>query len=283
MLADADPGVSLLSGAGLSRLADGGGLRYPTWPRNLHAIGWPSSGLSRDNAKDLETRGADDADNRRDFGRDLPLVPHRQAQAGKALGNRPAVVRWHPFQLNPDMPREGIDRKSYRIRKFGSWERSQELDTQVAAAGQGEGIAFNFDRQSRTPNTLDAHRVIWLAGERGVQDAVVEALFLAYFTDGRDLSDRAMLAEITAAAGLNRAEVDELLASDRGLDVVRAAEEQARRLGMSGVPFFVVDGRVALSGAQPPELFLQAFEQAGDAVVAEAACEVDPAAGKREC
>ena len=201
----------------------------------------------------------------------------------KALDGRPATVRWHPFQLNPDMPREGIERKAYRIRKFGSWERSQELDAQVAAAGRGEGLAFNFDRQARTPNTLDAHRVIWLAGERGVQDAVVEALFLAYFTDGRDLSDRATLAEVAAGAGLDRAEVDELLAGDKGLDVVRAGEEQARRLGVSGVPFFVVNGKVALSGAQPPELFLQAFEQAGGAVVAGEACEVDPASGKREC
>ena len=174
------------------------------------------------------------------------------------------------------MPREGIDRKDYRIRKFGSWERSLELDAQVAAAGRGEGIAFDFDRMARTPNTLDAHRVIWLAGERGVQDAVVEALFLAYFTDGRDLSDRATLAEVAAGAGLDRAEVDELLAGDKGLDVVRAGEEQARRLGVSGVPFFVVNGKVALSGAQPPELFRQAFEQAGEAVVAGEACEVDP-------
>jgi len=181
------------------------------------------------------------------------------------------------------MPREGIDRKSYRIRKFGSWERSQELDAQVATAGQGEGIAFNFDRQSRTPNTLDAHRVIWLAGERGVQDAVVEALFQAYFTDGLDLSDRATLADVAAGAGLDRAEVDELLAGDAGLDVVQAGEEQARRLGVSGVPFFVVNGRVALSGAQPPELFRQAFEQVGEAVVAGEACEVDPATGKRGC
>ena len=136
---------------------------------------------------------------------------------------------------------------------------------------------------ARTPNTLDAHRIIWLAGERGVQDAVVEALFLAYFTDGRDLSDRATLAEVAAEAGLDRAEVDELLAGDSGLDVVRAGEEQARRLGVSGVPFFVVNGRVALSGAQPPELFRQAFEQAGEAVVAGEACEVDPATGKRGC
>ena len=198
----------------------------------------------------------------------------------KALAGRPATVRWHPFQLNPDMPREGIDRKEYRIRKFGSWERSLELDAQVAAAGRGEGIAFDFDRMARTPNTLDAHRIIWLAGERGVQDAVVEALFLAYFTDGRDLSDRATLAEVAAGAGLDRDEVDELLEGDKGLDVVRAGEEQARRIGVSGVPFFVVNGKVALSGAQPPEMFRQAFEQAGETIAAGEACEV---AGKREC
>jgi predicted DsbA family dithiol-disulfide isomerase len=201
----------------------------------------------------------------------------------KALNGRPASVRWHPFQLNPDMPSGGIDRKSYRIGKFGSWERSQELDAQVTAAGEDEGIAFRFDKMVRTPNTLDAHRVIWLAGERGVQDAVVEALFLAYFTDGRDLSDRAKLAEIAAEAGLDRAEVDGLLAGAGGLDVVRAGEEQARRLGVSGVPFFVVNGWVALSGAQPPGLFRQAFEQAGDPVGAGEACEVDPTTGKREC
>jgi predicted DsbA family dithiol-disulfide isomerase len=201
----------------------------------------------------------------------------------KALRDRAASVRWHPFQLNPDMPREGTDRKSYRIAKFGSWERSQELDARVAAAGRGEGIAFNFDKMARTPNTLDAHRTIWLAGVRGVQDSVVEALFLAYFTDGRDLSDRATLAGIAAEAGLDRAGVDGLLAGDGGLDVVSAGKERARRLRVSGVPFFVVNGRVALSGAQPPELFRQAFEQAGDPVGAGEACEVDQATGERGC
>ena len=201
----------------------------------------------------------------------------------KALGNRAATVRWHPFQLNPDMPREGIDRKSYRIRKFGSWGRSQELDARVAAAGEDVGVAFHFERQSRTPNTLDAHRVIWLAGERGVQDAAVEALFLAYFTDGRDLSDGVTLAEIAAGAGLDRAEADALLSGDKGLDVIQAGEERARRLGVSGVPFFVVNGRVALSGAQPPELFRQAFERTGDAIVGGDACDVDQATGKRGC
>ena len=102
------------------------------------------------------------------------------------------------------------------------------------------------------------------------QEAVAEALFLAYFADGRDLSDRATLAEVAAGAGLDRAEVDKLLAGDRGLDVVQAGEDQARRLGVSGVPFFIVNGKVALSGAQPPGLFRQAFEEAWD---------VDPATG----
>jgi predicted DsbA family dithiol-disulfide isomerase len=198
----------------------------------------------------------------------------------RALDGRRASVRWHPFELNPDMPREGIERRTYRIKKFGSWERSQELDAQVAAAGQGEGIAFHFDRQSRTPNTLDAHRVIWIAGERGVQDAVVEALFRAYFTDGHDLSDRGTLADVAAGAGLDRAEIEELLAGDQGRDVIRAGEEEARRLGVSGVPFFVVNRRVALSGAQPPELFRQAFEQAGGPGMAGEACEVDPTSGE---
>lgn len=201
----------------------------------------------------------------------------------KALNGRAAVVRWHPFELSPDVPREGIDRRSYRIGKFGSWERSQELDAQVAAAGKGEGIVFNFDGMARTPNTFDAHRVIWLAGERGVQDAVVEGLFQGYFTDGRDLSDPATLTDVAAEAGLDRAAVADLLVGDGGRDAVRAGEEQSRRLGVSGVPFFVVNSRVGLSGAQPPELFLQAFEQAGETVVARDACDVDPTTGKRDC
>ena len=113
-----------------------------------------------------------------------------------------------------------------------------------------------------------------------MQDAVVEALFLAYFTDGRDLSDRVTIVEVAVGAGLDRAEVEELLAGDAGLDIVGAAEERARRLGVSGVPFFVVNGKVALSGAQPPELFRQAFDQAGEGLVAGEACE---ATGKREC
>jgi len=156
-------------------------------------------------------------------------------------------VHWRPFELNPDMPAEGIDRKLYRTRKFGSWERSQALDAQVAQAGAGEGIPFAFDRMERTPNTFDAHRLIWLAGVEGVQDAVVEALFQAYFVDALDVGDRDVLARIASAAGL-------VLDSQRGSDAVREEESWTRRQGVQGVPYYLINGATAISGAQNPEL-----------------------------
>jgi 2-hydroxychromene-2-carboxylate isomerase len=109
-------------------------------------------------------------------------------------------VRWLPFQLNPDMPPEGMDRREYRTAKFGNWERSLTLDAQITDAGKQDGISFNFTRAKRTPNTLDAHRLIWLADKWGVQDAVVEALFRGYFVEGNYLSDRTALAGIASGA-----------------------------------------------------------------------------------
>jgi predicted DsbA family dithiol-disulfide isomerase len=128
----------------------------------------------------------------------------RLEKAVAALDEKHEVrVRWLPFQLNPTMPKEGISRRDYRTKKFGSWERSQELDARVAAAGKAEGIHFAFDRIERTPNTLDAHRLIWLADKEGVQDAVVEALFRAYFTDGRDIGNWQALLDVVADVGLH--------------------------------------------------------------------------------
>jgi predicted DsbA family dithiol-disulfide isomerase len=199
------------------------------------------------------------------------------------LGDRDVTIRWHPFQLNPDMPREGVERKAYRIKKFGSWENSLAKDAQVAQAGRGEGLTFDYEKQTRTPNTLDGHRIIWLAGERGVQDAVVEAMFKAYFTDGRDLSDRATLTAVAVEGGLDAKEVEGLLAGDAGLAEVNERETIGRHLGVSGVPFFVINDAVAVSGAQAPETFLKAFEQAGESAEAGETCEVDPATGKRGC
>jgi predicted DsbA family dithiol-disulfide isomerase len=169
-------------------------------------------------------------------------------------------VRWLPFQLNPTMPREGISRRDYRIKKFGSWERSQELDARVIEVGKEEGINFAFDKIERTPNTVDAHRLIWLADKDGVQDAVVEALFRAYFTEGRDISNRQTLIDVVAEAGLDR--VEGVLNGDDGLEAMKVAEELSRRHRVEGVPFFIVNNKITLSGAQHPDSFLEAFRQA---------------------
>ena len=171
-------------------------------------------------------------------------------------------VSWHPFQLNPDMPREGMDRKVYCARKFGSWDRCQEMYAQIAAVGKTVGLRFNFQAQATVPNTFDTHRVIWLAGKEGVQDAVVEALFLVYFCNGVDLSSRSELVEVAADAGLERRRVQELLESSEGTAEVQAEEQEIKLLGVTSVPLFIMDDRVAVSGAQPPEMLLKALEQA---------------------
>ena len=177
-------------------------------------------------------------------------------------GSQEVRVRWLPFQLNPQMSKEGISRREYRTRKFGSWERSLELDAQVAAAGEAEGIHFAFDRMERTPNTLDAHRLIWVAEKEGVQDAVVEALFRAYFTEGRDISARQTLLDVVAEAGLDRSKAEGVLTSGGGQEAIREADELSRRVQVKGVPFFIVNGKVTMSGAQPLDAFLAAFTQA---------------------
>lgn len=180
---------------------------------------------------------------------------------GKAITahGRPVKVRWLPFQLNPTIPKEGISRREYRVKKFGSWERSQELDARVIAVGKEEGIDFAFDRIERTPNTLDAHRLIWLADKEGVQDAVVEALFVAYFTKGRDISNPQTLIGVVAEAGLDRGHAEAVVYSVEGMEAIKEADELTRRIRVDGVPFFIVNGQTTVSGAQHPETFLEAF------------------------
>ena len=168
-------------------------------------------------------------------------------------------MRWLPFQLNPTMPKEGISRKEYRIRKFGSWERSLELDAKVVAVGETEGIHFAFDRIERTPNTLDAHRLIWLADQQGCQDAVVEALFrgLLHRGPGHQQSPDAHRRGCRSWAGPATAEA--VLNSDEGMDAIKEAEELSRRFRVDGVPFFIINNEITLSGAQQPDVFLEAF------------------------
>lgn len=189
------------------------------------------------------------------------LIGKRRIEKAIAtLGEKHRVeMLWHPFQLNPDLPKHGISRKEYRIQKFGSWARSQELDAKLIAVGITEGIQFDFDRIEKTPNTVDAHRLIWLAGQEGSQDAVMEALFLAYFTEGRDISVRETLVDVVVRAGLNRQRVESLLDSDEGMDAIRDAKALSRSYGVEGVPFFIINDEIRFSGAQPPETFVAAF------------------------
>ena len=179
-------------------------------------------------------------------------------------GQHEVQVHWHPFQLNPAMPKEGISRKEYRTRKFGSWERSLELDAKVIAVGESEGIHFDFDKTERTPNTVDAHRLIWFAGQNDCQDAVVEALFRAYFTDGKDIGNRQTLIDVAAEGGVNRQAFEEMLNSDDGMDVITNGREMSQRHQVNGVPFFIINNAITLSGAQAPETFLDAFNQANE-------------------
>ena len=179
-------------------------------------------------------------------------------------------VRWNPFQLNPDMPREGANRAAYRAAKFGSAERAAELDARVAEAARTVGLDFRMDLMARTPNTLDAHRLIWFAGRQGAQDAVMEAVFAAYFTQGRDIGEADVLADCAAGAGLDRAEALAFLASDHAAAEMLAADRAAREAGVNGVPSFFLDGYGLLSGAVPADQMEEALRR-GRAILRERA------------
>jgi predicted DsbA family dithiol-disulfide isomerase len=171
------------------------------------------------------------------------------------------VVRWHPFELNPDLPAEGIARSAYLEAKFGS-DRAAHIYTRVRAAGESVGIAFEFDRIVRQPNTRDAHRLIAWAQQEGDAAAAVEVLFRAYFVEGRSLSDPAELAGIAHDAGLDRAAAAALLASDRLRAEVETEYREAQAAGISAVPFFIFNGRTAVSGAHDPPTLLEAIAAA---------------------
>lgn len=170
-------------------------------------------------------------------------------------------VHWNPFQLNPDMPKEGRDRTVYRAQKFGSAERARELDERVSGAAAGVGLQFRTELMRRTPNTLDAHRLIWLAGREGVQDAVMEAVFAAYFTQGRDIGARDVLADCAAEGGMDRDAVAEFLAGDVAAKEMLAADRAARDAGVNGVPSFFLDGYFLFSGAMPAETMAEALRK----------------------
>ena len=173
-------------------------------------------------------------------------------------------VRWHAFQLNPDLPPEGVDRRAYLDAKFGGAARAGQIYERVRAAAAASGLALELDRIARQPNTLDAHRLIAWAQQRDAARAgdLVERLFRAYFIEGRLVGEHAELARIAGEAGYDSAAAAAFLASNALRSDVAAADERARTLGIGGVPFFIFDGRVALSGAQEPATLLEAIDEA---------------------
>ena len=158
---------------------------------------------------------------------------HRLHDGLKLLGDgfRSEII-WRPFQLNPDMPKEGMDRKTYRTLKFGSWQRSQALDSEIAATGESLGLEFNYDRVRITPNTLAGHRLLWWARAQGRQDALARALFHAYFTEGKDIGQTEVLAETAAIVGLDQLEAVTFLKSEEGCQEIAHEEASARRSGV---------------------------------------------------
>lgn len=172
------------------------------------------------------------------------------------------VVRWHPFQLNPDLPASGMPRRQYLENKFGGPQRAKEIYARVSAAGERAGIDFAFDSIQVQPNTIDAHRLMHHAGELGKQDAMAEVIFRRYFLEGADLTDMDTLADIAQQAGMDREKVAAYLAGDADRELIAEQDRRARAIGVEGVPFFIFNQRLALSGAQPPEVIVEAMEKA---------------------
>jgi predicted DsbA family dithiol-disulfide isomerase len=175
----------------------------------------------------------------------------------RTLRRRPDLLfdlTWRPFLLNPDMPRVGMPRADYVVRKFGGEERARRLYASIAEIGRGEGVLFRFERIRRTPSSVDAHRLVRWATSYGRGADMVEALFSAHFTDGRDIGDTQVLTAVAMACGLDGAETLRFLHSEAEVDAVHSENLRAHRLGINGVPCFVVGGRHAIAGAQEPEV-----------------------------
>ncbi|HXL75230.1 MAG TPA: DsbA family oxidoreductase [Burkholderiales bacterium] len=185
-------------------------------------------------------------------------IGKRRLEKALALlgGEAQVSVRYLPFQLNPEMPQGGMPRAEYRKAKFGSIERSRQLDARVAAEGRGEGIEFAFERMARTPNSIAAHRLIDLAQRQGQGQKVVEELFRAYFEEGKDVGDPEVLDEIAKRGGVSG------WPQEADAKEVAALEGEMRGLGISAVPTFIFDRKLGVSGAHPPEALAQAMREA---------------------
>ena len=186
----------------------------------------------------------------------------------KALALKPEIpveVHWHPYFLNDWIPREGIARSEYLTTKFGSPERYAGIAQRVSAAAAEEGLDYATDRISRQPNTLDAHRLIKWADGIGKAAEMKQKLMDLYFTEGADLSNRAVLVQAASDVGLDPEDVREALASDQDVAQVEQEAQSAKDAGIEGVPCFIFGGKFAVSGAQAPEYLAEAIERMAQA------------------
>jgi predicted DsbA family dithiol-disulfide isomerase len=172
-----------------------------------------------------------------------------------------ARITWRPFELNPTMPKEGMERATYLESKFGSLDTFRQLEEHVLAVGAAERIPFSFGKVPRTPNTFMAHRLIWYAEQQGRQDAVVESLFRGYFVEGADIGIPSTLVQLADRSGLSVEAVERFLQSGEGAEEVKAEEAAGHRLGIRGVPYFVLKQTSGISGAQPVDVFVPAIEK----------------------
>ncbi len=175
--------------------------------------------------------------------------------------DHPFEIEWHPFQLNPTMPREGMDRRAYLEGKFNGQEGAVAAYMPLVEMCEAQKITINLDAIQKTPNTLDAHRLIHWAGIEGRQTAAVSSLFKAYFVEGRDIGDHEVLCDIADSIGLDASVIHRLLASDADVEDIKKRDEAVRAMGVSSVPTFVVAGQHAVPGAQQPELWLKVIEE----------------------
>lgn len=172
-----------------------------------------------------------------------------------ARPDHPFEIEWHPFQLNPDMPADGMDRRAYLEGKFGGKDGAIKAYAPVVQNAEQAGLQINLEAIQRTPNTVNAHRLIHWAGLEDLQTSAVDALFYAYFVEGRDIGDMEVLSDISDAIGMDAAIVRKLLQSDADLNETRERDAHSRKMGVSSVPTFIVARQHAVPGAQPPELW----------------------------
>ena len=185
-------------------------------------------------------------------------------------------LEYHPFELNPDMPAQGVNQQEYLSNKFGGPDRYEQITGHTTCVAASEGLDFHFEKQQTSPNTRNAHRLISLAREEDKQLPMVELLFKAYFTDGVDLSKNENLVDLAVEVGLDRRKVEKLLAGDEGLPEVVLAEKEMQKLGVTGVPFYIVNQTYGVSGAQTPDIFVKLIEEINAPVALDGkVCDVD--------